>query len=383
MTLASWENDELLDCVLPPRNPTRSRRTIVLTQTQDFPCKIVEMPVEITIKGSADGEIPSPSNNVVMTTTGLLVTTDQSTPWLVHQWDRDGSLLATYGARGDGPGEFGGYASPQLLLDRADSLFAKDSRGTWTVLAPNLSFVRSFTGLFSSGPAEGAVHLTDDGYFLSTQTVRGEPDRAHYFHVMDRDGGLIRSFGKTPSQLQSQVSGVRRGSAYAGGDTFWTAAPDGARSGIVLEEWTLDGKHLRTLRRDVPWLSDKGYSPIPGDVNESRFPLYGRLNIDESGLIWYEVIVRDRRWRTPEERPEGFDWSEMLGELYDVRLEVIDPDAGEVLASVILDDINTLPFLSGFRGTRNFYRSTLDSLGLNVLEVFEARLVQSPTSGGS
>lgn len=256
-----------------------------------------------------------------------------------------------------------------------------DDRNQWTVLSDELEFGRSFRGVYS-GRMPRTMHVLRGGEVLTTgRVVDGSTE--DFFHVMDREGRPARSFGSVPADLGSAVSAdLMRVSATARGDTFWVAPSLGARTGMVLEQWTARGDHVRTIVRDVPWLPPEGYSPVP-DATEALGPTFLFLESDIEGLLWVGLIVRSRDWEPPtrlEREGEGGirRRRERRSELQDLRVEVIDPAAGEVLASMRIDEVD--PAGRSFRGTvagdrdRHFYRATQDSLGFIAIEIFRARL---------
>jgi hypothetical protein len=66
----------------------------------------------------------------------------------------------------------------------------------------------------------------------------------------------------------------------------------------------------------------------------------------------------------------------MQHELYDARMEVIDPATGAVLVSLIHDGPNDeLPPFSRFLGQRRSYRIVEDGQGLRSIEIYDIHLV--------
>ena len=92
------------------------------------------------------------------------------------------------------------------------------------------------------------------------------------------------------------------------------------------EEWSLDGRHLRTVVADLPWfpgqLPDERRSPRP----ISRMGYFG---VDGQDRLWIIVEVADPGWREFEfVRIEGGYWERVddarPDQLRDARLDVFD-----------------------------------------------------------
>jgi hypothetical protein len=109
------------------------------------------------------------------------------------------------------------------------------------------------------------------------------------------------------------------------------------------------------------------------DPTEPKLPQYDMLHLDPEGLLWIGAAVRDPRWRhIPQAEREA-----VAIELYDGRVEVIDPDAGVVLASVRYDGPPApVPPLQFMPRTRHAFRVVEDSVGLGTIEIFEIHLVR-------
>jgi len=352
---------------------------LVLDRTDGFPCVLVEMPTELRIEPPASDTVPSPSRQLVLMESGRFVSTAQpTTQGTIIQWDHDGTLLRSYGSRGDGPGEFAGGGDLLLIPGPGDSIYVVDDRATWSVFDSELAFARSFSGL-SSGRVRGGVHVTSSGQVLTTgPTIAGGEPGA--LNLMDLDGAPLSPFGSLARSSDGpDRAPYPRQSAYDPSTyTVWVAPADGAPGPLVLEEWTLDGELRRVIRREAPWFPEGGYPPVD-DPSEPPMPTYVLLHLDGEGLLWVVATVRSDAWRAP-----GRLSSPLQGAVrdtvrirtdYEVRVEVLDVNAGEVVASTIIDNPLAPPFEYLFPGTRTAYRVVPDQLGLNTLEVFDIQVV--------
>jgi hypothetical protein len=140
--------------------------------------------------------------------------------------------------------------------------------------------------------------------------------------------------------------------------------------GYTLELWTVAGKLERTLTRNVAWFP-RG-ADIPGDLSpnaddenrDDRSPFSARrppsairdLYVDDTGLLIVYVDVVNDRWRWIKDNAER---AALFPSFIDRYVEVIDPDAGVVLASLgPLRDMRPHEIPVHFNGTRFGYRRT-------------------------
>jgi hypothetical protein len=349
---------------------------LVLARTSGFPCILVGMPPHVVI-GSPDADGPSPSFRLVRLESGRFVSTSQPTSeGTILLWDSDGSFLRSYGRRGEGPGEFAGVGELLLFPGPGDSLFVVDDRSTWSVFDSDLSFARSFRGTHS-GRRDRTVHVTPTRQVLTTGPVMSG-GQGNAFHIMGLDGEALITTAPLSLPAGLPDRHFPRVSAYnPRSNTVWVAPPDGAPGAMILEERTLDGELLRTIRREAPWFPEGGFPPTD-DPSEPPLPSYVLLHMDGDGLLWVAVTVRSDAWRPPGRSSpplQGASRDTMrIRTQYDSRVEVIDVEAGVVLASMIIDDPLAAPFEYIFPGTRTAYRVIVDELGLNTIEVFQIEL---------
>lgn len=352
----------------------RTGEIVIRTRAADAPCRIVAIRGPV-LTARDDSEYPSPGSQVVRSSDGTFYTTAAHQPSTLLHWGPDGVFLSAYEARGQGPGELSPNGSLVLFTGPADSLFVLDGENRWTVFAPGLELSRQFmTPLQRRG--SGSIIVTSSGRILVANGARNSPSLAHFFHVYDGQGQLVSEFAPTEEHLGDISGAFSRPVAAVGESTFIAAPFEGSPTDVRLEQWTLDGQHLRTLRRAAAWIPAKGYTYPADDPSEPRLPEYEMINVDRSGLIWLTTVVRDHRWR----HIAGDDPAkERLGqELWDARLEVFDPRAGRLLASFMFDGPEQpVPPVAGmFPGTRTAFRVVRDPLGLSSVEVYDLELVR-------
>jgi hypothetical protein len=356
---------------------------LVLARTSGFPCVLVKMPPHLVISAPNAETGPSPSRRFVLMESGRLVSTAQpTTQGMILQWDSDGSFLRSYGRRGEGPGEFAGLGDLLLFPGPGDSLFVVDDRNTWSVFDSDLSFARSFRGTYS-GRSERTVHVTSTGQVLTTGPVMSG-GQGNSFHTMALDGTILSHTGpmSLPAGLPDDGYFPRVSAYNPRSNTFWVAPPDGAPGAMILEERTLDGQLLRAIRREAPWFPEGGFPPTH-DRTEPPLPTYVLLHMDGDGLLWVAVTVRSDAWRRPGRSSLPLQGpsrdTARIRTQYDSRVEVIDVEAGVVVASMIIDNPLAAPFEYIFPGTRTAYRAVPDDLGLYTIEVFHIELAANRT----
>jgi hypothetical protein len=347
--------------------------TIELPSDDGFPCRIVGVPLEIILEPSLDGRYPDPSSvHVVRNAAGLIYTsaTVRTGPAIL-EWGSAGDFIRSVGERGSGPGEFTGYGELPLFLSPGDSIYVADG-ARWSVFDPELRFARTITSRHLSGAPAG-VHITDDGGFLITRYLPGA-DRESWFHVLDREGELIRSFGRGSRAPEAGDLGPPRASAHTGGESFWVGPIEGLPDGLRLEEWRLDGTLLRAITLEVQLPLS-----VPDPILPRRsLPRVTALHQDGDGRLWVFLQAIDPaapRTAAPSDdhsMPVRYD-SEGT---YDWHYYVLDPERRIVVAAGSIDEN---PFRSNLvqsflRGTSVAYRRTPDPLGVAGIEFFEMQL---------
>jgi len=359
-----------------PESSSEARADVLVLGDDSFAgCSVVAVRNGIRLVPSSDGSRPDPSwTSIVRDGSGRFYSaaTGASGRGLLLVWGSDGKFLRTLGRQGEGPGELVGRGLPALMIGPGDSLIVNEA-SRWSVFGPDMEFGRVIVGPAVTRNRD-MIHVLEDGRFLSTAPVAaGDP--AAWFHLSGADGKLIRSFGPIePPPADGQAP--PRASALAGDGAFWVGPPPGAPGGYVLEQWSVDGQRLRSIERRVDWIV--GEAPDP--AARVPLPLFNAMHVDDAGRLWVMALVKDARWR-PLQPGENDD--ELATELYDIRYEVIDPSAGAVLVSGVIDELpgedeRGWPPIGRFmNGSSMSYRPLPDSMGLETIEFYDVRLVAS------
>lgn len=360
-----------------PRSPAQTRtRLLRLNQTSGYPCRVVAVPTGVELRPSPDGTRPDPrpsggqlGDQVAVDSRGRFFT---GARWQsqVLVWNDRGEYLGTIGGEGSGPGEFS-RAPSAILVGPGDTVHVREG-ARWHAFDPEGRPVRTFP--LPGRVPRSTIHLTEDHEMLFTEPVAGG-DLQAVLHFADASGRYLRSRGRvriTPSAYPARGSPYGQ-SAYSDG-SVWIAPAPGSGRGYFLERLDTTGALVQEIQRETPWLPLDGYSD---PELQSTMPDFKLLNVDGEGLLWVSVAVRDPRW-TPSEPGEHPDARE--GRQFDFRLEVFDPEAGEIVAAVRLDAPSASeppPLYAVGRGTRKTYGYSVDSLGLATLRFFELHLVRN------
>lgn len=355
-------------CVRPPAVPAAP--TLEL-QAEAPPCRIVAIATGIELRGDLEGNRPGPSPYVVMDNHGRFFSeVTYSFGGEIAVWDSLGKFRGQFGTRGPGPREFGGST---LLVFPADddSVHVLDGRGLWHVFDPELRWVRSFRlGHFPAG----TIHLVPAGILVSAPVDRGSDTAA--FHVFRLDGTY--SGGRGTTRIASQT-GVARRSAYdASAGELWLAPAPASGEGFVLERRTMDGELKQLIRKASPWL------PVTGYRRDQRLPEFWWIHVDEAGLLWVAYLARARRADATEDVARTASAAQA-----DFWLEVIDPAAGQVLASLNIDflelhdprELSSMPIYPVRSGTRRTWAIATDSLGFTSIRFYDLHLIARPEPG--
>lgn len=330
--------------------------SVVLTRTEAFPCRLEFVDEGVSLSSDLEGTGPDPGLWVSWVPEQDAYLTSVPGGGSIAVWSEDGDFLRTIGRPGEGPGELAVSAVP--LVDAEGTVHVLDAfAGRWS----RFSFAGDFLGSTTSALLQQVVYSTESALLDPSRLLIGRPAplgaTSSQFRIVGADGSLLREFGEVPSQIGVGRRG--RAVAYGGDDSFWAAPRDG--DPYVLEEWSLDGRLLRKVRREAAWL--------PALDDERGLPRY-RISAGEGGRLMVLIITR-----VPEFGSSG---------PAELRYEVVDPDIPEVLASrdTLIADPSASevpPWFGITPGASLGFRVTRGDLDLAVLEIL--RYVLRPSAG--
>jgi hypothetical protein len=192
-----------------------------------------------------------------------------------------------------------------------------------------MGFVSRVSAL-EMGGLPGLTAVLDNGLVLSTDwSTRTKP---FYFHTTNLDGMEASAFGAVPRNIQEATRNrpVRR-IAYAGSDEFVAGPPAGVSGSYSIELWSVQGRLIRTFRRDVAWFPamEEGRPRGPGN---RPYPSFRILHVDSAGVLLVAVAVPNGAWRSSSNSESGRSMPNTK-EMEDVWLEAIDIRSGTLLSS--------------------------------------------------
>lgn len=331
-----------------------------LARAGDYPCSLTFQPTGTVLRSDLEGDVPDPDPPVALGPDGRL-----ATPRLyrgeVALWSSEGESLGTVGRVGQGPGELGDTPIP--MFDNEGGLHVFDpTQARWSQFTAEGEFLGSLASphLTNVSLSHNSALMDADSILISAPS----PNSAErfQFRVVSQDGST-RGFGDIPDEGNPYA--YRRAITQPTGGTFWAAPWDGA-SEYTFEQWTLDGRVLRRLRREPPWGVADGGSPGPGGTAD--LPRVVMVAEGPRGELIVLTAVRAPNPSDP--APTAEAW-----------YEVFDPRTRDVLASqqVLFESDSGLPpdFGIGSGPSRLGFQQIRDSLGLATFEMIEYRLTPS------
>ncbi len=328
-----------------------------LARETDFPCTLEFAPTGVIIQSNEQGRWPDPAGPIVQDSRGFFYS-NTTTPGMLAIWSTGGQFLRTLGSLGEGPGELTSGALSLWVIE-GDTLLVRDNRFQWSFFAPDHQFVRRFREVGFIGIGHFA-HPLDDGRFAGSATSRVGLEPVPAIRIVSRTGQIEGEIGPLDSVSRGLIT---RSSSYAGGTSIWLGPPTETASPYVLEEWSFDNRPLRRIERAASW-----YNPASTVEGLAPTPSVRSVYVDSLGLLL--VLTTSRR---PGVRP-GTDTLPQNLRYYPVEyhLEVLDPDAMEVLASRIVRSSEISSPFAG--GTRTGVRRITDSTGLEHFDIVRWQL---------
>ncbi len=250
-------------------------------------------------------------------------------------WDSTGRFMRVVGRSGAGPGEFASGIQP--VFGPGDSLHAMDNSRHLSVFDDELRYVRRSLQLNAHRPA-GSWFLTVDGRRFVSPPPPGV--RSHHVAELHSDG-TVRSL-LVPADAATtgpDIEAAERTIAHGGGDTFWIGPTQVPEQKYEMEEWSLDGRLLRRMRRDAAWFIPYKLSE---DSEKSSPPstYFAMLQVDGSGFVHTAVSSREGTNRkAPSARTSRTERKAGIS----VRWEILDPNSGALIASTRFSDVDSVP----------------------------------------
>jgi hypothetical protein len=287
----------------------------------------------------------------------------------VTVFDSSGRILTRIGRGGSGPGEFSAGILRVFLSDH-DSIYVMDSRhARLNVFEPSWRFSRSVN---VAGTFYRVVPLRGGG-FIGNGDIRTPSAAGYPLHVIGPSGEIVRSFGTgTPRRMPGFETQLVRRIALEDEKTIWAAH----EAAYVIELWNIEDGVIRLrLESDADWFSPYASREII-TPDRSPQPFVQAIRRDSTSLLWVLVMIPDEDWPsglgTRREIPGEPPWYELdYPQVYDSRIDVIDPRAGRVVASARFDE-----YLRGFSGVNSVFGYHETGDGIGVLDVYTITLLR-------
>jgi 6-bladed beta-propeller len=346
--------------------------TLIDTLTVSDTCSRCEIALErIAVLGGAD--LPFEFGN----TTSLALMSDGrylAKPLLEGElaiFDAAGRFERIVGREGEGPGEF--RSIREVATGPGDTVYVLESGGLVTRLGPDLRYIDRII-LERAKPNGWTVLPSGEIAVVSVPLgTRAPPDRVH---VINGDGSVRTSFARAPRNYDpiadyNETAGVLSPSRRYGGVWFskWNE--------YVLQLF-VDGQPRKVLARDVDWF--RPWEGVEEERNAPRRPTLEAVAERDDGLLTVVATVADANWEQArgaivQEFGAGERRADALPRrlMWDSVVEIIDPEAGAILAAARSDDYLRLPV--GGDGTL-LYAAREDDIGRYRIFVYRVVFAQ-------
>ena len=279
--------------------------------------------VDLTLTGSGPAHEFFRSGSMKQRPDGSLMIADRSS-LEVRLFSADGEFRGSFGGSGEGPGEF---RSLYVIENAGDTLLAMDSDGRVTVVAPDLTVVRTF----NIAPLTLDLHYVDGGAILPEPRalvlppagVAGRIRPPVSLILFDLEGERIDSIGEMQGP-ELYISGGSVGVFFGKSSHVATMGRrifNGANDLMQVQELDMSGSLVRILRipgypldlsaaqiaAERDFLLDRlspgspfrqGFEDAP--ASDTR-PAYDDILVDPSGAVWLELFRGQSEQDQPQE----------------------------------------------------------------------------------
>jgi hypothetical protein len=313
--------------------PSIAQRTLVITTAPECGSCAIRITRIATISddgGTSIGEGLMLSQN----SRGYLFATDISMwPGEVRVFDPTGRYVRRFGRDGEGPGEY--RQMPPPLFGTNDSMLVIDYG------------LRRITTLTQEGTVAAIHRLPGLPYrlvptrsgFVYNGTVADRGAAGWPLVHITRGGRITGSFGADQPGLDPmRPAAFRRVLARSGAEHVWS----GRINRYVIEKWSVTGTRVLTIERVMegcsPWEEYSG----PATVVRPPCTVHAIWE-DDQRRLWVVLHVPDLHWKRTNFAAKPGDMIRMPradnNALYDTIIDIIDVEAGIVLASQRLKEL--------------------------------------------
>ncbi|MXW18726.1 MAG: hypothetical protein F4139_04830 [Gemmatimonadetes bacterium] len=251
---------------------------------------------------------------------------------------RDGSGGRWVGRGGEGPGE---YSFAKWVRPAGERLHVFDPiLMRRTVLdATTLEVVR--TNPLPIHFHADALVLNDSSYVING-SIFTRDHVGYVLHLFNGEGEVVRSFDEIPFVMpgEAPIRGGFRWLAPARDGGVWSAW----QSEYRVDLWDATSATLRrSLVRDAPWFPAHNGWGQDWHPDRPDDPVIADIMEDSEQRLWVFILVASDRWpecwvkEPPSANPMAPEYTPRAGcPRFEERIEVLDPEAGHVLAAQTL-----------------------------------------------
>lgn len=240
----------------------------------------------------------------------------------IARFQADGTFSETFGRRGQGPGELG--ADLRIAVGPGDSIIVIDgSQGRAGIYDSRGNFSRSFQIPVVSKPWARRT----DGALVFAQDPATPKDPV--FTILGPEGEPIGTIGRPEARDGTMAVDSWVGSASATGG-LWAASIWEYEIFHIDHDGTVD----LVVERDATWFPDGGRYREGMPVTVRPPPVIRFIQEVRPGLLMVAAVVTDPNWEPGIPLQPSFEWGRRA---FDTRVEVIDVEAGRVVASTVTD----------------------------------------------
>jgi hypothetical protein len=244
----------------------------------------------------------------------------------VSLFDLNGAFIRDIGRAGSGPGEYRFIG--KAFVDPVGDLLVVDQ------------FAQRITRVRQDLTQEVAFHLpsaslsslivSSDTTLLINSDDRSPRRAGMPFHIITRDGEVLRSFGAdTPFVDPRRPHAHMRVMTPARGGGLWSART----TDYVVERWQEDGRRTIQIRRRAAWFPTHGRAGFNPDGPPN--PSIRALWEDDQGLLWVLIHVADEAWKRAVAVRPGPQGNRRTvtsqNDYFDTIIEVLDPRTGQLV----------------------------------------------------
>ncbi len=250
-------------------------------------------------------------------------------------WDSSGMFVRRIGRSGAGPGEFSSGIQP--IFGPGDTLYAIDNSRHLSVFDNDFRYMTRSIQPAANAPS-GSWFLTADGRrFVSPppSTARS----SHHVAELDAKGNVRQLLVPAdPERTGSRFEEAERTIACDGDNSFWVGPDQVPTQAYEMEQWSLDGRLLRCVRREAEWYVPHTSGPN-ADTSASPSTYFAMLQVDSSGFIHTALSRTEAKPLPPEFRTNRESRKQGIS----VRWKVLDPHSGTLVASTLMTNADSVP----------------------------------------